>query len=303
MKLSEIISCEWRLFAAAISSGVLMCAAVFPASAQEDELFIYDMHDGGVEVVTDTPGYGLYGASFSNNGKQLIHEYIREDPFFHELAITDLKTGETTPLGFEGDNAVWSPNGRYIAYGYWMDFTAPPKIVVIPAGGGDPLLELDWALEPSWSNNSRRVAYADIWWGHIGTIGFDGSVTDLASAGAWGCNPDYSPDGKLIVFERYECFWGAPGPLMLVPVDEHGEAVGDAYPLTSGDYYAGNPSFSNNGKTIVFSGDPDGDWDWGLYTISVYGGAPIVLHDRAGSGEFDPAFSKNGRYVVFSSTR
>ena len=40
--------------------------------------------------------------------------------------------------------------------------------------------------------------------------------------------------------------------------------------------------------------------EWGLYTVSVYGGDPVVLFDRPGKGEYDPAYSKNGRYVVFS---
>jgi hypothetical protein len=31
-----------------------------------------------------------------------------------------------------------------------------------------------------------------------------------------------------------------------------------------------------------------------------YGGDPVVLFDRPGKGEYDPAYSKNGRYVVFS---
>ena len=88
---------------------------------------------------------------------------------------------------------------------------------------------------------------------------------------------------------------------MLIPVNEKGEALGAPYPITSGAYYASHPSFSNNGKTIVFSGNAGGDpTEWGLYTVSVYGGDPVVLFDRPGKGEYDPAYSKNGRYIVFS---
>jgi hypothetical protein len=38
----------------------------------------------------------------------------------------------------------------------------------------------------------------------------------------------------------------------------------------------------------------------GLYTVSVYGGDPVVLFDRPDKGEWDPAYSNNGRYIVFS---
>ena len=40
------------------------------------------------------------------------------------------------------------------------------------------------------------------------------------------------------------------------------------------------PSISNDGKTIVLMGnasDPS-NYEWGLYTVSVYGGDPVVLY-------------------------
>jgi len=116
----------------------------------------------------------------------------------------------------------------------------------------------DWALDPSWSNNSRRLAFVDVIYGYIGTVGLDGTETKfdfdtLGSDEGYGCNPDYSPDGKLIVYQRYECYFGVPGPLMAIPVNEKGQALGAPYPITSGAYYAEHPSFSNDGKTIVFS--------------------------------------------------
>jgi len=52
----------------------------------------------------------------------------------------------------------------------------------------------------------------------------------------------------------------------------------------------------------VFAGnasDPT-NFEWGLYTVSVYGGDPVLLFDRPGKGEWDPSYSKNGRYIVFS---
>ena len=158
----------------------------------------------------------------------------------------------------------------------------------------------DWGLEPSWSNNSRRIAFSDAFTGAIGTVGMDGGEILLDTVYAYGCNPDYSPDGKLIVYENFWCFFGWPGELMVVPVDEHGAPLGDAYPLTDGSYYAVQPSFSNDGKTIVFSGDPDGDGNFGLFTVSVVGGTITTLRDVANINEYDPAYSNNGRYVIFS---
>lgn len=296
-------------------AALLMGAWSTAAQAQDIELYILDTHTGVANPVTDIAVGDPYNASFSNNGKKLVHEIVVFVPgtfelISHDLAITDPETGETTLLGEEGDNAVWSPNGNYIAYGYWMDEQAPLSVKVMPAEGGAPSVVREWALEPSWSNNSRRLAFADIsWWqdhwGYIGTVDMEGNETRLGEdwIGAYGCNPDYSPDGKLIVYENWQCIWEpwVPWELMVIPVDEHGEALGMPYPVTSGEYYAQHPSFSNDGKTIVFSGDPDWDGDFDIYTVSVYGGDPVLLYGVQGAGEWDAAYSNNGRYVVFSS--
>jgi len=283
------------------------------ANAQSTvHLYIYDTHTGLVTQATGPMEWDPYNASFSNNGKMLVHDLtdvVTGTPQL--LGVTDLAKGTTTSLGVAGDNAVWSPNGKYIAYGNFSDFvesggTLPVQLRVIPVAGGVPVSVRDWALDPSWSNNSRRLAFVDQIDFYIGTVGLDGSETKfdvdtLGSFDGYGCNPAYSPDGKLIVYQRYECYFGVPGPLMLIPVNEKGEALGAPYPITSGAYYASHPSFSNDGKTIVFSGNAGSDPnEYGLYTMSVYGGDPVVLFDRPGKGEWDPAYSNNGRYIVFS---
>jgi Tol biopolymer transport system component len=283
------------------------------ANAQSTvHLYIYDTHTGAVTQATGPMDRDPYNASFSNDGKKLVHDLTDTVAGAAQLlGVTDVKTGTTTSLGLFGDNAVWSPNGKYIAYGNFSDYfdsggTLPVQLRFIPAAGGAPVSVRDWALNPSWSNNSRRLAFADVIDWYVGTVGLDGTETrfdfaTLGSSDGYGCNPDYAPDGKLIVYERYECYFGVPGPLMVIPVNEKGQALGAPYPITSGAYYAQMPSFSNDGKTIVFSGNPgSGPSDRGLYTVSVYGGDPVLLFDRAGKGEWDPAYSKNGRYVVFS---
>jgi len=282
------------------------------ANAQSTvHLYIYDTHTGTVTQATGPMALDPYNASFSNNGKKLVHD-LTGGPL-QLLGLTDLTKGTTTSLGLVGDDAVWSPNGQYIAYHNFEDHitsgfdpNVPVVLNIVPTKGGTPTTVRMWGGQASWSNNSRRLAFTDWFYGYVGTVGLDGTETrfdfdTLGSDDGYGCNPAYSPDGKLIVYERYECYFGVPGPLMAIPVDQKGQALGAPYPITSGAFYASHPSFSNDGKTIVFSANAGSDpTEWGLYTVSVYGGDPVVLFDRPGKGEWDAAYSKNGRYVVFS---
>ena len=172
------------------------------------------------------------------------------------LGVTDVKTGTTTPLDLFGDNAVWLPNGQYIAY--W-DWGASVVLNMVSPKGGTPVTVREWASDPSWSNNSRRVAFSDWFNSYVGTVGLDGTEArfdfdTLGSFDGYGCNPAYAPDGKLVVYQRYESYFGVPGPLLAIPVNEKGQALGAPYAITDGTFAESHPSFSNNGKTIVFLG-------------------------------------------------
>jgi len=202
-------------------------------------------------TVARPPAHRNEYASISNNGKKLVHDLtdtVTGTPQL--LGVTDLTEGTTTSLGLVGDNAVWSPNGRYIAYHNFEDHirsggdpNVPVVLNIVPATGGTPVTVRAWGGNPSWSNNSRRLAFTDWFNGYVGTVGLDGSETKfdvdtLGSYEGYGCNPAYSPDGKTIVFSG------------------------------------------------IVGGDPT---TAGLYTVSVYGGDPVVLFDRPGKGEWDPA--------------
>jgi Tol biopolymer transport system component len=286
------------------------------ANAQSTvHLYIYDTHTGAVTQATGPMDRDPYNASFSNNGKMLVHDLTDTVTFDKQLlGVTDLATGTTKSLNLFGDNAVWSPNGRLIAYFNFTDWVdsgfdpaVPPEVRVVPAEGGAPVAVRKWASDASWSNNSRRIAFVDWWPQYIGTIGLDGTGETLfneavlGTGDGIGCNPSYSPDGKLIVYESRECAEGGGfARLMVIPVNARGEPLGPPYAITDGTFWAVQPSFSNDGKTIVFSAGIADPMKGGLYTVSVYGGDPVLVLDRPDRGEWDPAYSKNGRYIVFS---
>ncbi|WP_114521846.1 amidohydrolase family protein [Altererythrobacter sp. ZODW24] len=97
-----------------------------------------------------------------------------------------------------------SPDGKTVV------FESLGKLYLMPSGGGTPrrltASGTGRELHPSWSRDGSRIAYVD--WtdaglGQIRTVGANGrgARTITRQPGHY-ANPHFSPDGKLIVFEK-----------------------------------------------------------------------------------------------------
>ena len=253
--------------ARSMCAAVLLVAGLGPAHAQDVgdfDLLIHDTRGGDTISITDTPGYGEFNAGFSPNGMTLVHEVIEGAPPFPAfLALTDVDSGISVPLpgGDGGNDAMYSPNGQYIAFDRLN--ASDPSIYLLPAVGGTPTLLRPLGLAPAWSNNSRRIAFLDITDGSIRTIDVKtGEETNLGEAGVFGDFPDWSPNGKWIAYQTFG------GDLRAIRVNEQGEPLGEPIIVTFGASFDGAPSWSNNSKTIVFNSDRDsGEVD--LWTVNI----------------------------------
>ena len=197
----------------------LLAIAATAANAQSNiHLYIYDTHTGLVTQATQPMAWDPYNASFSNNGKKLVHDLTNPDHVSPQvLGMTDLETGVTTSLGLVGDNPHWSPNGQYIAYHNWEDFFAsgwdpnvPIVLNIVPATGGNPVTMRTWGVQASWSNNSRRLAFLDTNNGYIGTLGLDGTETRF----------DFDTLGSYDIVWYLSIALGVVAGLINLPVDE-----------------------------------------------------------------------------------
>ena len=84
------------------------------------------------------------------------------------------------------------------------------------------------------------------------------------------------------------------GQLFLVGEDGKGAALTDPY------YDAREPQFSPDGKTVVFHGYRNGNWD--IWQVAVAGGEPRALTSDA-FDDREPQYAADGKGVVFSSDR
>ncbi len=269
-----------------MSAAMLLVAGLGSAPAQdvgEFDLLVYDTRGGETTSITNTPGYGEFNASFSPNGKTLVHEVIEGTPPFPAfLALTDVNTRITVPLfgGDGGNDAAYSPNGQHIAFDRLN--ADDPSIYLVPATGGERTLLRSDGLAPTWSNNSHRLAFLDPTDGSIRTIDVrTGEETNLGEAGAFGDFPDWSPNGEWIAYQTFG------GDLRAVRVNERGEPEGKPILVTFGSSYDASPGWSNNSKTIVFFSDREtGDVD--LWTVNIDEVESPPACGVAGSGN-DPA--------------
>ena len=181
------------------------------------------------------------------------------------------KTGRCQDRAFP----AWSPSGRQIAFGGSLgvvreDGVEHAEIFVMNANGSgvrqltrltqdEPPFSMD-LRDPAWSPDGKQLVF-DVW--HLGTadppnrralfvVNEDGS--ELRQLTPWSLNggdsPDWSPDGKLILFRTVSRSNRHHGNLHTIRPDGTGLTKLTNYPAPK-TVLTG--SFSPDGKWIVFS--------------------------------------------------
>ncbi len=257
------------------------------------DIYRYDVRTGDVARVTFDMSTDEYGPSLSPNGKTMAYDVV-DAGGNNNIHLLDLTTGVSTPLagGEGGSHPDFSNNGEWIAFD--RSRSGDVSVYVVPASGGTPELIRENAFQPSWNNNSKRLAFTDRTDLSIRTIDVKGkSETTVAD---FGFQPSWSPNGKYIAF-------AAGGKIHTVAVKQNGEPKGSPVNL-GGDFGFGsaNPSWSNNSKDIVYAAFPDTDFfGRDLFKVSASGGDRVLVTGVAGSNDGTPAYSNNGRYIYYSA--
>jgi Tol biopolymer transport system component len=208
-----------------------------------------------------------------------------------------------SPAGRDTDfGAAWSRDGSYLAFSRWFKRNRLTDIVIADArgrvirtlysrGGGDGSFELD----PSWSPDGRRLAFARSWARTgIWFINRDGSgLRQFIKEPAF--DPAWSPDGTTLAFT-------SPGKGVQTPENRSVDTIrvngSERREILPG---AANPIWSPDGKKLAF--------------VSVAKGpkAEIAVANADGSSrreltntaalESAPAWSPNGKYIAFERGR
>ena len=167
----------------------------------------------------------------------------------------------------------------------------------MPADGSGPPLRIDSLGDgieyPAISHSGRRLAFSrtlrnsNIWRLEIST----GAVRQLIASTFREAFPQYSPDGKRIVF-----YSNRTGARQIWMCDADGAR---AAPLTSMKATTtGTPRWSPDGERISFDSNATGQWQ--IYTMNAGGGKPKQM-TFDGFTNFIASWSRDGRWLYYTS--
>ena len=250
------------------------------------------------EQITDDPGYD-YQPDWSSDGRWIVYTTYYQDAM--ELHALDLQSGQTHQLtngGAVNLEPRFSPDGKRIVFvstsfnGRFHIFVgefANGELSHVQRLTGESRSTLpryyyspfDHEISPVWSPDGTEILFVSNR-GHIyGTGGFWRMKAEPGAEAreihyeetTWKARPEFSPDGKRIVYSSY--LGQAWNQLWTMP-----SQGGDPFPLSYGDYDNINPRWSPDGKQIAFISNRGGNTSLWVEQIPGGGQTEVVAKAR-----------------------
>jgi len=265
-------------------------------------LWRQDVDSIKAQQLTAGPGYD-YQPDCSPDGRWVAYVKYRQDAL--EIWAFDLEKKESHQLTQGGAVNIeprFSPDGKHLAF-VSTSYNGRFHIFLGDFSGGEltgvrrltgetrsnlPRFyysEFDHEISPAWSPDGEDLIFVSNR-GHIyGTGGFWRMKVEPGpephhepreihyEETAWKARPDFSPDGKRIVYASY--LGGQWHQLWVMPSEG-----GDPFPISYGDFDNTNPRWSPDGTQIAFISNRDGNTS--LWVEQVLGGTqrPVLANEK-----------------------
>ncbi len=271
--------------------------ADLPLGEGKTETHLYDLEKGQVTVLPTA----WFINSWSPDGKRFVTTDFIDQRGFGEIALVHLADYQVERLT---DNKVadlqpsWSPDGNSIAY--LSGFPDSDLKVMSADGSGQKqlttALEVNYEVKPVWSPDSQKIAFVvngefigQNQTSEIYVVNADGThLRQLTKTGGANLNPQWSPDGKQLVFYGYAVGafddMGSTTSLRTEVFRIHADGS-DLINLTNSGGLDYQPVWSPDGNWIAFASTQEGS---GIYIMRPDGtDTQMVTHE--------PPFSEGGR--------
>jgi Tol biopolymer transport system component/predicted Ser/Thr protein kinase len=310
-KLAEIDDTLWWSSLAWSPDGKSLAIVVAGSSNEPCGLFLLSIETGEKRRLTSPPSTSIGDSSpaFSPDGRTLAFSRIMalgiSDLYLLDLSGRLETIGEPKRLTFDNQDTsdpVWTPDGREIIFssGQYLNISLW-RILAFGSGKPQQLVSLgNPAFHPAISRQGRRLAYErhvfeeNIWRVEVPGPNAKGSPPkNFISSTRGESNPNFSPDGKRIVFAS-----DRSGSYEIWACNSDGLK---AVQLTSfGGPSNGTPRWSPDSERIAFDSNTDGQYE--VYVINANGSKPQRLTSNP-STDAAPSWSRDGKWIYFFSNR
>jgi len=248
--------------------------------------------------VTAGPGYDYQPDWSSDGGWIVLARYDHDAIELWSLNVNDHRLRQMTSGGAVNLEPRFSPDGRKLAFvstsfkGHFHLFVGQfedgrlSNVRQLTAENVSDLpryyySRIDHEISPVWSKDGTEILFLSNR-GHIhGTGGFWRMKAAPGSEAReihyeetnWKARPDFSPDGKRMVYASYlgrqwHQLWVMPA------------GGGDAFPISYGEFDNTNPRWSPDGSKIAFISNRAGNTSLWVQTIPGGARTPIIPSDR-----------------------
>jgi serine/threonine protein kinase/Tol biopolymer transport system component len=262
--------------------------------------------DATTRPLTAPPGqYVDGGPAFSPDGSSVAFIRRTVTGVDSDLFVVPTAGGEPSRLTFDnsvgdGDESpAWTVDGREIVFSSIR--RGLPTLLRISVSGGSPRPVSGVGAMvccPSISRKGHQLIYQNrvrndnIWRVNLRDERHaKGSPSDLISANGFNGRPDFSPDGKRIVFES-----SRSGYAEIWACDSDGTNCGQ---LTSLRGIAGTARWSPDGRYVAFEFHPGEHSE--IYVLEIAAGQPHLVRTVPGAENLAPSWSRDGQWIYFAS--
>jgi len=269
------------------------------------DLVVVDRESHTVENKLGAEGKWSKGPDFSPDGSKVIFSTFDKH---RDYKLSSWGIYKSNPDGTErelvsvdGWEPEFNPQGDKVAF-HLIKSRARDRIGVMNSDGSDlkPVTKGGYfQSDLSWSPGGHQIAYDTVFAATYqlritditGTK--DRELTDGENGLFQDRNPEWSPDGKSIMFERHDKHFPSNELWVVNPNTRKSKQ------LLGMNGYALDAAWSPDGQKIAFTADRDGGRDLDIYVMDADGKNIQQISDLPGH-EHAPSWSPDGRAIAFN---